>query len=68
MNNSKKLPLVDDLKSISFDFENGKITVNDFDIGHCTEISISCLSGTWRIAIGYYDESVTLVKKIKSNN
>ncbi len=37
---NKKLPLVDDLKTIIFDFEHGKVTINDFDVGHCTEVSV----------------------------
>ena len=37
---NKKLPLVEELKSIVFDFEHGKYTVNNCDVGHCSEISV----------------------------
>jgi hypothetical protein len=67
MNNNKKLPLVDDLKNIFFDFEHGKVTINDFDVGHCTELSVIYQNNHWKITAGIGNESITLLKNNFNN-
>ena len=64
---NKKLPLVEELKSIVFDFEHGKYTVNNCDVGHCSEISVIFHDGYWHIFVGATGNSVTLKYK-KTNN
>lgn len=67
MDNNKKLPLIEDLKSITLDFEHGKCKVNDFDIVHCSELSIIYRNNHWEFSFGVGNDRVTLVKT-KFNN
>ena len=65
MDNNITLPLVEDLKSIVFDFEHGKFTVNDYDIGHCTDISVNYCNGYWKLSFAIGCDNMTLKKKRK---
>lgn len=63
MDNKKTLPLAEDLKSIVFDFEHGKYTVNGYDISHCTDLNVTFHDGYWNLSFEMGSDSITLKKK-----
>ena len=63
MDNKKTLPFVENLKSIVFDFEHGKYTVNGYDISHCTDLSVTFHNGYWNLSFEMGSDSITLKKK-----